>query len=42
MGSLMGQGVVTGGAQRLGDLSDALLEAGVAANGKSKKNEVVS
>jgi hypothetical protein len=36
------EGVVTGGAQHVGDLSDAMLEAGVAADGESKKNWGVS
>jgi hypothetical protein len=36
LGSLMGQ-QNTGGTQHLGDLSDAMLEAGVAVDGESKK-----
>ena len=31
------EGVIAGGAQHLGDLLDAMLEAGVAADGESKK-----
>jgi hypothetical protein len=36
------EGMVTGGGHHIGDLSNAMLEAGVAADGESKKNWGVS